>query len=242
MATKKIENETNEAKETKSTTRKRATTKKTSTATSKSNSTNKAMTIEDIPQDLIAQLTAQIMANITNSNNYNKATIVENEEANKEPIKYTKAYFTTNADVRKEVVPVRSVVPRVTYASPKSKLKWKWLEKGFVEYLTIDELLTMDSASPRFLRTPWLVVDDERVVEAFGLKELYEIINRIEDIEDFVNHDTDYIKETIEKLPSNFKLVLASELNIKIRDGLISVDYYKVKVLEDLLQVKFDNE
>ena len=104
------------------------------------------------------------------------ATAVEEEK----PIKWNKSMLNK---IKDEMVDVRSVIDgRVVYVSPKTHIKYKWLEKGDIEQLTIEEILAMDSKK-MFLRTPLLVVEDERIVEGLGLKGINELVDKVEDIE-----------------------------------------------------------
>ena len=41
--------------------------------------------------------------------------------------------------------------------------------KGLMRVLTVEELLNMESQSHKFLHSPWLMVDDEDIIEAFNL-------------------------------------------------------------------------
>ena len=88
---------------------------------------------------------------------------------------------------RTREIPVRSCINgRVIYKSKKTGVTYKWLEKGTYEILTIDELLNMESQSQKFLHSPWLMVDDEEVIEAFNLQELYDLVAKVEDIDSFI--------------------------------------------------------
>ena len=107
---------------------------------------------------------------------------------------------------RTREIPVRSCINgRVIYKSKKTGVTYKWLEKGTYEILTIDELLNMESQSQKFLHSPWLMVDDEEVIEAFNLQELYDLVAKVEDIDSFINMSLGEQKQIYNKLPKSLQ-------------------------------------
>ena len=98
-------------------------------------------------------------------------TNIKNENSNG---KFTKVMLSKIED---ENVTVKSAIKNVIFKSPKTLIKYKWCEKGDVEVMTIKEILAMENNNKRFLHTPWLIIEDDRVIEALGLEKLYENIS-----------------------------------------------------------------
>lgn len=147
--------------------------------------------------------------------------------------KWTKASL---YNIKNEMVEVRNVLDgKVVYVSPKTKLKYKWLEKGDVEILSVEEILAMDSKKI-FLRTPILVVEDERVIEGLGLGKVYRDIELIENTEKLEELDIDELKEFVEGLSDECKNNLRDEMNKKINNYEIR-DYMVVDTLKGLLDL-----
>ena len=147
--------------------------------------------------------------------------------------KWTKASL---YNIKNEMVEVRNVLDgKVVYVSPKTKLKYKWLEKGDVEILSVEEILAMDSKKI-FLRTPVLVIDDERVIEGLGLRKVYRDIELIENTEKLEELDVDELKEFVEGLSDECKNNLRDEMNKKINNYEIR-DYMVVNTLKGLLDL-----
>jgi hypothetical protein len=147
--------------------------------------------------------------------------------------KWTKASL---YNIKNEMVEVRNVLDgKVVYVSPKTKLKYKWLEKGDVEILSVEEILAMDSKKI-FLRTPVLVIDDERVIEGLGLGKVYRDIELIENTEKLEELDIDELKEFVEGLSDECKNNLRDEMNKKINNYEIR-DYMVVDTLKGLLDL-----
>lgn len=157
-----------------------------------------------------------------------QATAVEEKE-----VKWNKTMLNK---IKEEVVEVRSVVDsRVIYVSPKTHIKYKWLEKGDTESLTIEEVLAMDSKK-LFLRSPLLVVEDERVVEGLGLKGINKLVDKVEDIDKLVEMDLEDIENTINELPLEYKRNLRDEVNKKIENSEIR-DYVVVQTLKRIFEL-----
>ena len=139
-------------------------------------------------------------------------------------------------NIKNEMVEVRNVLDgKVVYVSPKTKLKYKWLEKGDIEILSVEEILAMDSKKI-FLRTPVLVIDDERVIEGLGLGKVYRDIELIENTEKLEELDIDELKEFVEGLSDECKNNLRDEMNKKINNYEIR-DYMVVDTLKGLLDL-----
>ena len=147
--------------------------------------------------------------------------------------KWTKASL---YNIKNEMVEVRNVLDgKVVYVSPKTKLKYKWLEKGDIEILSVEEILAMDSKKI-FLRTPILAIDDERVIEGLGLGKVYKDIELIENTEKLEELDIDELKEFVEGLSDECKNNLRDEMNKKINNYEIR-DYMVVDTLKGLLDL-----
>lgn len=150
--------------------------------------------------------------------------------------KATKWNKTMLNKIKEEVVEVRSVVDaRVVYVSPKTHIKYKWLEKGDTESLTIEEVLAMDSKK-LFLRSPLLVVEDDRVVEGLGLKGVNKLVDKVEDIDRLVEMDLEDMENTINELPFEYKRNLRDEVNKKIENSEIR-DYVVVQTLKRIFEL-----
>lgn len=141
--------------------------------------------------------------------------------------------------IKDREVRLTSCVGRVVYKSKKTGDVYKWLSTGDDDYFTVEELLSMDNQSPKFLRTPFLLIDDEEVVEALGLTELYKYIERVQDLETFFDLPLDDIIETCENLPKSFRTSLASVVNKKVEEQELR-DIRVIRKLEELLDKDFN--
>lgn len=221
MATKKKEELETEKK---NTTKTKATTKKKETIKEEDKSKSE-LTINDIPPELMNQMFAMFQQM------QSKSTLEVENKGTEKPQKITKAYLRTIKD--KEIV-VRSVSGVVSFKSPKTNTLYKWMEIGDEEILTIDEVLTMDSTSRRFLNTPWLALEDEEVIQALGLSDLYKLIEKVEDVDNLLEMDMSEIEEVIDKAPHEYKKTLAGVIFGKVNNNEIR-DIVLIKKLEEVL-------
>ena len=157
-----------------------------------------------------------------------QATAVEEK-----PTKWNKTMLNK---IKDEIVDVRSVVDgKVIYVSPKTHIKYKWLEKGDIESLTIEEILAMDSKK-LFLRSPLLVVEDDRVLEGLGLEKINGLVDKVEDVDKLVEMDLEDMENTINELPFEYKRNLRDEVSKKIENSEIR-DYVVVQTLKRIFEL-----
>ena len=141
---------------------------------------------------------------------------------------------------RTREIPVRSCINgRVIYKSKKTGVTYKWLEKGTYEILTIDELLNMESQSQKFLHSPWLMVDDEEVIEAFNLQELYDLVAKVEDIDSFINMSLGEQQKIYNKLPKTLQNQVYNHICFKVDSGEIH-SRAKIRQLEELVGMELE--
>ena len=127
-----------------------------------------------------------------------------------------------------EDVLVRSVAGCVCFKSPKTGVTYNFLENGDEEWLTVDEVLQMETANRKFLHTPWLVVEDDEVNEVLGLKEISETVSELTDNLDEIleEYDIKDIEDLVSRVPEDYKktfagVVLEKINNKELRDGVV---------------------
>lgn len=142
---------------------------------------------------------------------------------------------------RDSMVSCRNITSgRLTYISKKTGLETVWSEFGDTEFIDVAELLTMKSSQPKFLKEPWVFIDDEDVAEYLGLKELYKNIIPIEEVDEFFSLSANEARKILPKLPKGMKVLIAEKARQGIQDGSLS-NLQLVKLLEQELQVDLIN-
>jgi hypothetical protein len=158
------------------------------------------------------------------------------DQEKKEVNKYEHFSKSMLMKIRDEMVTVRSVVDNVNFSSPMTKITYRWKEKGSVQILPISEILSMDNHSSRFLFTPWLVVEDDRVIEALGLRRTYELISKIEDISQLIKLSKQDIKDIFNELPNNYLNNFKNEIFRKVRTRELN-DLKTIDILSEILHM-----
>ena len=151
--------------------------------------------------------------------------------------KATKA--TLFQDRNRQIIVRSCIEGRVIYKSKRSGMTYKWLEKGAYEVLTVEELLNMESQSHKFLHSPWLMVDDEDIIEAFNLAELYDLVAKVEDIDSFINMTLDEQKQIYNKLPKASQNQVYNHICFKVDSGEID-SRAKIRQLEELVGMELE--
>lgn len=138
---------------------------------------------------------------------------------------------------RDTVVSCRNITSgKLTYISKKSGLEIVWSNFGDEEYIDVAELLTMKSSQPKFLKEPWLFIDDAEVAEYLGLKELYKSLIPIDEVEDFFNLDIKKAKEILPRLPKGMRSLIGEKARQGIQDESLT-NIQLIKLLEQELDI-----
>lgn len=124
----------------------------------------------------------------------------------------------------------------LVYISKKTGLETIWSEYDAEEMLTVGELLTMKASQPKFLKEPWLIIDDEEVAEHLGLTKMYENTVAIEDLDNFFELPIDEMEKVLIKLPKGSRETVSIRARKKIEDETL-YDTRKIRLLEDKLKI-----
>jgi hypothetical protein len=161
------------------------------------------------------------------------------EEATK--VEVTKAKPKTRAKKKQidlsELVPCRNITSgMLIYKSTKTGLEATWSEYGDEEYLEVSELLTMKTSQPKFLKEPWLLVDDEEVADYLGLTKMYANLIPVDELDYFFEKDAKEIAEILPLLPKGSRELVADKARKLIEAN--ELDSTKViRLLEQELKV-----
>ena len=158
-----------------------------------------------------------------------KQETIKKEDISKNE-KFTKVMLTKIGD---EIITVRSAVDNVSFISPKTKVEYSWLAKGDVEPLTINEILAMENKSKRFLHTPWLIIEDDRVVQALSLQRTYDLIEKVENVDELITLSKDEITRIFNELPSKYKNNFRNEIYRKIKTRELN----NLSTIDDLSEI-----
>ena len=164
---------------------------------------------------------------------------------NSEKVKKQKATTKkTKSYLRKERgdddVLVRSVAGTVCFKSPKTGITYNFMENGDEEWLTVDEILQMETASKKYLHSPWLVVEDDEINEILGISKVVDGVEKLNNIEETLEElPIHEIEKLIKESTQDYKNTFAGIVMNKIKEGELR-DTVLINELGRILNVDFD--
>lgn len=163
---------------------------------------------------------------------------VNHKRINNTPTKRNKS--TLRRERGDEDVLVKSISGTVTFKSPKTGVTYSWLEIGDEEWLSVDEVLQMETKSKKFLHEPWLVVMDDEINEVLGIKEITDVVSELDDIDEILEEYTvAEIEEMLNKSSKGYRETFSGIIMNKIRDEELR-DGILIKELGRILEINFD--
>ena len=225
---------------------KKTTTKKTNTKAKKEEAKEEVVTGGFTPEQMsqmqqmmgvMFQTFMQNMGQVQPQQEMAKENKVENKTVGRTA---KKNKSTLRRDRGEEDVLVKSVAGTVTFKSPKTGVTYSWLEVGDEEWLSVDEILQMETRSKKFLHEPWLMVMDDEINEILGLKEVTEVVSDLENIDEILEEYTiAEIEELLNKSSKGYKdtfsgIIMNKILADELKDGVL------IRELGRILEVDFD--
>ena len=185
---------------------------------------NKEIGIEDISPELMSKLFAmfqQMNAKVEENKVENNAEVIDDNK------KFTE-FDLSDDRIQRDSVRVESLVNNLTYTSSITGAKYRWNRIGQIKIMSIAEVRAMESDSMSFLHTPWCIVHDRRVNEAFEIEDIYNAVQNIKDIKKAVKMSDRELAKTLNAIPkfkSQFANAVATMIENKTlpdESGLIS--------------------
>ena len=166
------------------------------------------------------------------------ATEAQKEKKKVSAVKKNKSYL--RKERGDDDVLVRSVAGTVCFKSPKTGVTYNFMENGDEEWLTVDEILQMETASKKYLHEPWLIVEDDEINEILGITEVSENVRILNNIEEALEEMTiQEITKLLEDATEDYKSTFAGIVLTKIRDGELR-DTILINELGRILNMDFD--
>ncbi len=118
------------------------------------------------------------------------------ETAVKEPLRGAAEKIPLDEDI-----PCRSITfGGLTWVSPKTNFIYRFADIAAVEYIPFGELITLFNPSRKFITTPLFVIMDARVVEYFRLRETYERVAEITQLDKVFQRSIREIEESLDRI------------------------------------------
>lgn len=121
----------------------------------------------------------------------------------------------------------------LTHRSGTSGRMWSFKHFGQTAKIPYGEILTIRNNSPKVFENGWLVILNKQIQEDFGLVEIYKNILTPENIDSVFEKNLEEMKEFVENLPEEMKVVLVSKARElykdKKLDSVSTIDYIENK-------------
>jgi hypothetical protein len=112
---------------------------------------------------------------------------------------------------RNELIPIMNATNgTLIYISKKTGTEIEFSEYGDIEYIDFQELLTMKNSQRRFLDEPFIIVMDERAVEALSLTKMYQNITNPDQIDSVYKKNQSDFENIVELSPRGIKHLIIS--------------------------------
>lgn len=124
------------------------------------------------------------------------------------------------------------------YLNPRTQQEWKMVGFGATETMTYDELVTMKSSQPAFLKEPYLFVMDDDAIEQLSLKETYKKILSPDKLDSFYTKMTNsQMEKFLDNATESMKELILNLTREKIRNYEFG-DLFKIQLIENKLKTK----
>lgn len=159
-----------------------------------------------------------------------KNEVVEEVKA-QEPVKQVEVKKAKVEIDRNQLVECKNVTNgSLTYISRNNGYLAEWANFGDIEYIPVSELMTMKASQPRFLNEPWLIIDDEDVVQHLGLKSIYDRIIAADEIEALFHKTPQEIEDILSRAPKGTRELVAD----KAREMVTNDSLYDIRIMRVL--------
>lgn len=133
-------------------------------------------------------------------------------------------------------IEVIALIPNISYKDNKTLDFYEWKNIGDIEEIPFEVLKNMYRNHRGYFRNLWLKPLDDRVIDKFKLRKLYESHEKLINIDNYTIDNIFDICEEIHKLPNSSKLSLLSLIRNSVDEGKIQ-DIRIIKQLESSLNI-----
>lgn len=135
-----------------------------------------------------------------------------------------------------DIVMCHSVFPgRFLFTGPKTKIVYPFEACGDENPVEYQDLLAAMMSKKKSIMAPYIVVDDEELLEDIRwkqVKKVYDSMFAIKDMDKFLSMPFATFKKTFEKLPAGIKKNVMLEISARVRDGEFS-EMNKIRLVDE---------
>lgn len=135
-----------------------------------------------------------------------------------------------------DIIMCHSVFPgRFLFTGPKTKIVYPFEACGDENPVEYQDLLAAMMSKKKSIMAPYIVVDDEELLEDIRwkqVKKVYDSMFAIKDMDKFLLMPFATFKKTFEKLPAGIKKNVMLEISARVRDGEFS-EMNKIRLVDE---------
>lgn len=131
-------------------------------------------------------------------------------------------------------IEIVSLIPNVSYVDTETNDTYEWNEVGDVEFMEFSAIKKMNRNFKSYFNKLWLKPNDERVIEKFGLKRLYEKYDFLLKYENYTRANITKITESLSSIPMGLKFSISDKIKEFVENEKIT-DVQVIKNLEKVL-------
>lgn len=137
-----------------------------------------------------------------------------------------------------EVVTCKNITNgTLIYVSKKTGAEYLMEGYGTTELFDVGELITMKSSHSRILTEPWMVIEDDDVIDFLGLRSVYDKISvPLDKIDNFFEKSVNQMKSALKVAPNGIKTLIASRAKTLMDEGKLD-SINKIRLIESTLNI-----
>lgn len=135
-----------------------------------------------------------------------------------------------------DIIPCHSVFPgRFLFSGPKTKAVYPFEASGDICYVEYQDLLSAMLAKKKSIMAPYIVIDDEELLEGIHwkqVKKIYDDMYVAKDLDKLLDMPFQAFKKNFEKLPIGAKKRVMMTISSKVRSGEFS-EMNKIRLVDE---------
>jgi len=182
----------------------------------------------NVSKEVLQEMISKVLADSSAKDEVGKVQVDTSSDSETSPVITSAKAIKDN-----DLIRLKSTRGRLVYIAKKGYPMAEWRNKGDECSITYLELMEMKSQQPKFLNSPWVTIEDERVVERFSeYKALYEKFAIVNDLSWVITGNLDTIKIKFNDVPVSMYPQMLAKVTTLVMDGTLD-SIPTIKFLEE---------
>lgn len=153
------------------------------------------------------------------------------------PVKSTKVTIDPN-----ELIACRSiVVGKLLLIGKKTKIQYRWEDNGDIQFMEYQDLLAEMITNSTAVYAPYIMIEDDRILDDFRWKKINNLYDRIagnEDIESLFDLPIERFKAILADAPRGLQRAIQNTVSTKIANGTFD-SIQKLQAVDEICHTDF---